>query len=129
MMVTVETAYVHRIRDAIDRGVDVYLGTQNQAPRDMVRTHVPEVTIWEPQLDWLNLPLRGESVGRLIMADREEVIVCTIGSQGSEGVSSETAIIGAGEENPLVLLLRELLGSRMEHLDAQSEDFRAEFTV
>ena len=120
---TVETACVRRIRDAIDRGVDVYLGTQNRELRDLVREHAPEVTIWEPQLDWLNLPPNHEKVGRLIMTDREKIMVGTIGEDGPNGRPHETAITGEGVDNPLVMLLREMLGSRLDHLDAQSEDF------
>lgn len=126
---TVETACVRRIQDAIDRGVDVYLGTQNRQLRDLVRKHVPEVTIWEPQLDWLNLPPNHEKVGRLIMADREKIMVGTIGEHGPDGRPQETAITGEGIDNPLVLLLREMLGSRLDHLDAQSEDFLEEIPL
>lgn len=120
---TVETACVRRIRDALQRDVDVYLGTQNKQLRDLVREHAPEVTIWEPQLDWLNFPPKREKVGRLIMADREEIMIGTFGEEDSDGVPQETAITGTGEDNPLVMLLREMLGSRLDHLDAQSEDF------
>lgn len=126
---TVETACVRRIQDAIDRGVDVYLGTQNKELRDLVREHAPEVTIWEPQLDWLNLPPNREKVGRLILADREEIMIGTIGDEGSDGIPLETAVTGAGEDNPLVMLLREMLGSRLDHLDAQSDDFRSQIPL
>lgn len=126
---TVETACVRRIRDAIDRGVDVYVGTQNRKLRDLVREHAPEVVIWEPQLDWLNLPPTREKVGRLILADRNEIMIGTIGEAGPDGVPRETAITGSGEDNPLVMLLREMLGSRLDHLDAQSEDFLSELPL
>jgi DNA-binding transcriptional ArsR family regulator len=126
---TVETACVRRIQDAVDRGVDVYLGTQNRELRDLVRENVPEVTIWEPQLDWLNLPPTREKVGRLILADREALLVGTIGDEGPDGVPVETAITGEGEDNPLVMLLREMLGARLNHLDAQSADFRSQIPL
>lgn len=126
---TVETACVRRIQDAIDRGVDVYLGTQNKELRDLVREHAPEVTIWEPQLDWLNLPPNREKVGRLILADREEIMIGTFGDEDADGTPLETAVTGTGEDNPLVMLLREMLGSRLDHLDAQSEDFRSQIPL
>ncbi|PSP75123.1 hypothetical protein BRC81_16730 [Halobacteriales archaeon QS_1_68_20] len=125
----VETACVRRIRDALDRGVDVYLGTQNRELRDLVRENAPEVTIWEPQLDWLNLPPTREKVGRLILADREEIMIGTVGEAGPDGIPRETAITGTGEDNPLVMLLHEMLGSRLDHLDAQSEDFRSQIPL
>jgi DNA-binding transcriptional ArsR family regulator len=119
----VETACLRRIQDALDRGVDVYVGTQNKELRDLVREQAPEVTIWEPQLDWLNLPPQHENVGRLVMADREQILIGTFGEEDSSGAPVETAITGTGEHNPVVMLLREMLGSRLDHLDAQSEDF------
>jgi DNA-binding transcriptional ArsR family regulator len=125
----VETACLRRIQDALERSVDVYLGTQNKQLRDLVREQAPAVTIWEPQLDWLNLPPKREKVGRLIMADRKEIMIGTIGEDGPTGTPTETAITGTGEDNPLVMLLRELLGSRLDHLDAQSEDFRSQIPL
>lgn len=119
----VETACVQQIRNALDRGVDVYLGTQNKELRDLVRKEAPEVTLWEPQLDWLNFAPQREKVGRLIMADRRAIMIGTVGDVDTGGIPREAAITGEGADNPLVMLLREMLGSRLDHLDAQSEDF------
>lgn len=77
-------------------------------------------------MDWLNLPPEYEKVGRLVFADREAIMLATLGEEPGEGGHSEAAITGAGENNPLVILLRELLGSRLDHLDTQSENFRSE---
>lgn len=125
----IEQACLRRIRAALDRGVDVYIGSQTPALRDLVREEAPEVTLWEPQLDWLNLPTAREKVGRLIMADREAIMLGTLGEETAEGVYEETAITGTGENNALVMLMRELLGSRLDHLDEQSEDFLSEIPL
>lgn len=121
-----EEGCIRRLEDAVDRGVDVYLGSQTPDVRDLVRERVPEVVLWEPQMDWLNLPPDYERVGRLVFADRTAIMLATLGEKTSEDLHAETAITGAGENNPLVVLLRELLGSRLDHLDAQSEDFLSE---
>ncbi len=113
------------IEDAVDRGVDVYLGSQTPAVRDQVRERAPEVVIWEPQLDWLNLPPNRERLGRLVFVDREAIILGTLGEEGADGGRAESAITGEGPNNGLVVTLRELLGSRLDHLDAQSEDCRS----
>lgn len=112
-----------RLEDAIDRGVDVYLGSREPLVRDAVRERLPEIVLWEPQLDWLNLPPHGGSVGRLVLADREAVMLGTLGEAAIDDDGyEETAIYGAGEDDALVILVRQLLGSRLDHLDAQSED-------
>lgn len=118
-----EDGCLRRLQDAIDRGVDVYLGSQTQAVRDLVRERVPGVVVWEPQMDWLNLPPEYEKVGRLVFADREAIMLGTLGGKTEEDIRAETAITGAGKNNPLVVLMREMLGSRLDHLDTQSEYF------
>lgn len=124
-----EGGCLRRLQDAVDRGVDVYLGSQAPDVRDLVRNRVPGVVIWEPQLDWLNLPPDHERVGRLVFADRKAIRLATLGEEIDTDVHTETALTGSGENNPLVMLLRELLGSRLDHLDAQSEDFRSEIPL
>nr|WP_254767991.1 hypothetical protein [Salinilacihabitans rarus] len=112
-----------RLEDAIDRGVDVSLGTRDPTVREVVRERLPEAVIWEPQLDWLNLPPERDAIGRLVLADREAALVGTLGRARGDDEYDETAIVGEGANNGLVVLLREMLGSRLDHLDAQSEDF------
>lgn len=115
-----EPTCIEKLHDAVDRGVDVYLGSQTRAVRDLIRRQAPSVTIWEPQLNWLNLPPSGETLGRLVMADREAVLLGTLGED--DDVPTERALTGEGPANPLVVLMREMLGRRLDHLDGQSED-------
>lgn len=120
-----EPACLEKLRGAVERGVDVYLGSQTDAVRDLVREEVPEVVIWEPQLDWLSLPPSRGRLGRLVMCDREAVLLGSLGEGGPGEDARETGVTAEGEDAPLVVLLRELLGSRLDHLDRQSEDFRS----
>ncbi|RDI71782.1 hypothetical protein DWB78_08610 [Halopelagius longus] len=56
------------------------------------------------------------------MADREAILLGSIGE--SNGAPVETAI--TGEDNSLVILMRDLLGNRLDRLDRldrQSADF------
>ncbi|AGB38721.1 DUF7344 domain-containing protein [Natronococcus occultus] len=119
----IEEACLQYLQDAVDRGVEVYVGTRTQAIRDRVREHVPAVTLWEPQRNWMNMPPERETVGRLVFADREAIMLGTLSERNERGIQDETAITGVGENNALVMLIRELLGSRLDHLDEQSEDF------
>lgn len=124
-----EPTCVEKLRDALGRGVDVCVGSQTAAVRDHVREELPGATIWEPQTDWLNLPPNRERLGRLVLADRTAVLIGTLGEYDGEGEYRETAITGEGENNGLVVLLRELLGSRLDHLDAQCADFRSHLQI
>jgi DNA-binding transcriptional ArsR family regulator len=124
-----EERCIQKLQAAIDRGVDVFVGSQTTGVRDLVRERLPEAVIWEPQMDWMNLPPNHEKVGRLLFADREKIMVGTLGEEGPDGVPMESALVGVGQNNPLVMLLRELLGSRLDHLDQQSADFRSQIPL
>ncbi len=73
-------------------------------------------------MDWMYEQSNFPKVSRLIVADRESVVV-GLWRDGPDGSKSEVAMVGEGKTNPLVVLVRELLGSRLDHLDYQSDDF------
>ena len=113
--------------DAINRGVELYLGSQNPEVRDLCRKRLPEVTLWEPQRAWLRAPSGYPRVGRLVFVDRRKVMLAILDEPNADGsYPEERAMVGDGEDNPLVVLVRELLGPRLDHLDYQSPDFQSE---
>jgi len=116
-----EAGCLTRIRDASRNGVDVYLGTSDPDIREYVRTHAPEVVLWEPETDWLDLPVEEDRVGRLLLADREAVMLGTLGERTGDGTRTEQSIVGEGAENSLVVLVRQLLRSRLARIDGETE--------
>lgn len=114
---------VTRVQRALDRGVRLYVGSRDPAVRDLARDLLPEATVWEPQTDWLNdssLP----RIGRLVLADRRKVMLAVLDGEPTDATNpDEAAIVGEGPSHPLVVLVRDLLGSRLDHLDYQSEEF------
>ncbi|WP_435177435.1 DUF7344 domain-containing protein [Halorussus sp. AFM4] len=119
-----EEECLRRVETAIARGVDAYVGSQNANVRDLVRRQLPEATLWEPQLDLMNSPSGYPRVGWLLFADREKLMLALLDESAGDEEYRMTAMIGEGATNPLVVLVRELLGPRLDHLDYQSEDFR-----
>lgn len=111
------------LRDAVDRGVDVYVGSQDEAVRERVRQRAPGATVWEPALDWFALPDQRETLSRIAFADREAVMLATITESARDG-ARETAVTGDGPRNAVVVLMRELLGTRLDALDPQDDDVR-----
>ena len=120
-----EPGCLERMQAAIDRGVAVAVGSGTIGVRDLVRRKVPDATIWEPQRDQLRDPSTHPALGRLVVADREAVMVGRLDDRDEEA-TRERAIAAEGPTNPLVVLVRELLGPRFDHLDYQSEDFRSQ---
>lgn len=111
-------------RSAIERGVSVHFGTHDEDIREAVREHLPEAVLWEPQFDWANKPDSYPKVGRLVFADREQLLLAILEEPDPGTTYVETAMTGEGMSNPLVVLVRELLGPRLDHLDYQSDAFR-----
>jgi len=115
-----------RLRDAAqERDVDVYLGARDPVIREYVHENAPEVVLWEPNTDWLNLPAAGDKVGRLVLADREAVLLGTLLDGQADGAHEEQAIVGDGEHNTLVTMIRQLLSPHLEELDEDSEEIEA----
>ncbi|MCU4926265.1 ArsR family transcriptional regulator [Halobacteria archaeon AArc-dxtr1] len=107
---------------AIDRDVEFAVGSEDGGVHDFFHEHLPEATLWEPQRDWGASRTQYPRINRVIVADRQQVVVGLL-DETEDGGLEETAIIGEGATNPLVVLVRELLGPRLDHLDYQSEDF------
>lgn len=111
-----------RIRDAARRGADVYLGTRDPTVREYIEENAPDVVLWEPETDWLDLPVEGNRVGRLLVADREAAMLGTIGEEREDGTHEERSIVGEGADNTLVVMLRQMLRPRLDRLGGRSED-------
>ena len=94
-------------RDAAERGVDVSVGARATAVRSLVREFVPDATVWEPRLDPVS---GGETLGRIVLADRESVVLGSLPSEDPDE-PRETGVTGEGADNPLVALVVRLLGS------------------
>ncbi|MDF9746681.1 DUF7344 domain-containing protein [Natrinema salsiterrestre] len=125
-----EEGCFRRIEDAVDRGVDVYLGSRDQRVRDLVRERVPEVVLWEPQTDWLDLRPEGKSVGRLVFADREAVMLGTFAQPTRDDTEIvETAILGDGPRNGLVVLMRQMLDARIDGLNVRNDEHVLQFSL
>lgn len=106
---------------AIDRGVDVVLGSPDGSLRADLAGRFPDATIWEPNLDWQTLPADGDRVGRLMMSDREMVMIATIDDERLPGVFEESAIWGQGQANGLVIVMQQMLGTHLDRLATADE--------
>jgi len=115
-----------RIRNAAcERDVDVYLGTRDPAVRKYVRENAPEVVVWEPNTDWLNIPAAGNRVGRLLLVDREAVMLGTLAGDGDEESPGEQAIVGEDAHDTLVTMVRQLVSPHLEVVDSETTDLEA----
>lgn len=112
----IEDECLIRLHDAIDRGVDVILALPDERGRTELAGELPDATIWEPNLNWQTLPAEGDQVGRVVMADREMVMITTLGEERLPGVYDESAIWGKGQANGLVIVMQQILGTHLDQL-------------
>lgn len=112
-----EAGCLTRIRDASRRGADVYLGTCDPTVSEYVKENAPEVTLWEPNKSWLDLPVAGNRVGRLLLCDREALMLGTFRGATTDGLPEERAIVGEGADNTLVVMVTQLLRPYLEQID------------
>ncbi|SDQ32011.1 DUF7344 domain-containing protein [Natronobacterium texcoconense] len=107
---------LERWRAAVDRGVDVYVGSRSELVHETVRAAVPGAIVCEPQFDWINFPVERLHHGRVVFADRERAMLVSVTEHGAGEGPHATAIAGSGEDNALVSLLREHFGPRLDRL-------------
>lgn len=121
-----EAGCLSRLREASRRGVTIYLGTRDSALREYVRKNVPGVILWEPTTDWLNLPAEGSAVGRLVLSDRNAVLVGTLKETLDDGIPEEKAIVGEGPDNAMVVMIRQMVQPHLDQIEGGSDDTAAE---
>lgn len=122
-----EDAWIEALADAVDRGVSVLFASPRPAVRKAVGERIPEATVWEPDATLSAVPTDSDHLVRLVMADREAVMIATLGDQRITGVPRETAVWGRGPNNGLVVVLGRMLGTRIDELalvDADSEQIQ-----
>ncbi|OAQ51780.1 hypothetical protein HTG_15470 [Natrinema mahii] len=107
---------LENLRNAADRGVDVYVASRSPRVRDTVRSTVPSATICEPRFDWLTFPMDASHQGYVILADREAAMLVTVDRRADASASRVGAITGDGRANALVSIVCEQLGSRLDRL-------------
>ncbi|AGB33044.1 hypothetical protein C488_15787 [Natrinema pellirubrum DSM 15624] len=113
---------LENLRDAADRGVDVYVASRSPRVRDTVRSAVPTATVCEPRFDWFSFPVDAPQCGYVLLADREAAMLVTAECEvGDESVRAG-AITGEGRENALVSVVRTQLGPRLDRLPTAGDE-------
>jgi sugar-specific transcriptional regulator TrmB len=102
-------AVVDRLRAAIDRGVDVIVGTWDRESNDRVERELPEAEVFVSGAEMLGRspgPDDDTRIGRLLLVDGSAILVSSI-TDGEE--ASERAVFGRGFDNGLVAVVRRLM--------------------
>lgn len=106
-----------RLRAGSDRGVDVIVGALSESLETEIRDDLPEARVFGSELEWLQNrdDVVEASVGRLLLVDREAILVSSIGRY--DGDLEERAVFGSGFSNGIVVITRRMLASGLDGND------------
>jgi sugar-specific transcriptional regulator TrmB len=110
----VTDSLVEHLQAARARGVDVLVGTVTEELREQVIEVLPEVNVFVSGLEWLSrsaLPGDETEISRLLLADREAILVSSFTETDDEGRQHEQGVFGRGFDNGLVAIVRRLMAT------------------
>ena len=102
------------LAEARGRGVDVVVGTIDEDLRGDIKDRLPGVEVFVSGLEWLGRsPVADDDtqISRLLLADREAILVSSFTPGGGERREHEQGVFGRGFDNGLVALVRRLMAT------------------
>ncbi|MBX0298214.1 TrmB family transcriptional regulator [Haloarcula nitratireducens] len=105
---------VEQLRSAQERDVHVIVGTVDEELQAAIQSALPDVEVFVSGLDRLSRsPLPGDDteISRLLLVDREAILVSSFTDTSEEGREHEQAVFGRGFDNGLVAITRRLMAT------------------
>ncbi|PSQ10082.1 TrmB family transcriptional regulator [Halobacteriales archaeon QS_5_70_15] len=100
------------LRNAADRGLDIYIGGISDDVRDRIQHAVPSATLFETLWEWADTP-----AGTLLITDKRTALVSVRVEEVATEDIEEVAIWGTGHRNSLVVVLRAIFTWQLETHD------------
>ncbi|WP_206424451.1 TrmB family transcriptional regulator [Halorubrum sp. CSM-61] len=111
-----ESAYTSELRERLqaagDRGVSVVIGITEGSLRERVERDLPDARVFVSGLEWLHSSAEtGDEtvIRRLLLVDRNTILVSSFHEDLGEGHEHEQAVFGRGFDNGLVAIVRRLM--------------------
>lgn len=102
-----------RLARAANRGARVVVVSQSEEIARAVKDEIPAAVLFDPDLDWLAPASQGPAI-RIVMADRESVLVSTTGQRGS--TDDAIGVWASGPDNGLVAVAGGILGRWLDEV-------------
>lgn len=115
---------VEQLQSAQERGVNVIIGTVDEDFQAAVQDAIPDVEVFVSGLDWLSrspLPDDETEISRLLLADREAILVSSFTEIREGSREHEQGIFGRGFDNGLVTIARRLMATGLLFEDDPGE--------
>ncbi|PSP87177.1 TrmB family transcriptional regulator, partial [Halobacteriales archaeon QS_4_66_20] len=97
------------LRNADDRGLDIYIGGISDDVRDRIQDAVPSATLFETLWEWTDTP-----AGTLLITDKQTALLSVRVEEVETEDTEEVAIWGTGHRNSLVVILRAIFTWQLE---------------
>lgn len=105
---------IDRIKTAMDRGVSVVVGAISDRLRERIEDELPDATVFVSGLAWLqggDEISNGTEISRLLLVDRQTILVSSFQPGSSGGLTHEQAVFGRGFDNGIVTITRRLMAT------------------
>ena len=103
-----------QLRTAEERGVTVIIGTVDEELRSEIQRTLPNVEVFVSGLEWVSRsPLSDDDteISRLLLADREAILVSSFTESSPSGREHEHGVFGQGFDNGIVAIARRLMAT------------------
>lgn len=111
---------VEQLRAARERGVTVIVGTVDETLQAEIQEKLPDIEVFVSELGWLSrsqLPSDTTAITRLLLTDREAILVSSFTESGEGGHKHERGVFGRGFNNGLVTIVRRLMATGLPLVD------------
>ncbi|NGM68991.1 TrmB family transcriptional regulator [Natronolimnobius sp. AArcel1] len=110
---TFDHSFVDSLASASDRGVNVFVEVSSVAAEETIREAVPTSHVRNTEFAADPAELKEKRLGRMVMADRQAVLVSGVTNSTQSDHIEETALWASGPDHGLVVGLRHLLANRL----------------
>ncbi|WP_435099600.1 TrmB family transcriptional regulator [Halorubrum sp. N11] len=113
-----ESTYTSDLRDRLQaagsRGVNVVIGTTNESIQERIESDLPDTKVFVSGLEWLSASAEFDDetvIGRLLLVDRNTILVSSFHEGSGDGQDHEQAVFGRGFDNGVVAITRRLMST------------------
>lgn len=108
---------VAALEGARDRQVNVVVGTASEELHAEIERRLPGVEVFVSGLEWLHqssMPGDTTEISRLLLVDREAILVSSFTATDDDARAHEQAVFGRGFDNGLVAIVRRLMATGLQ---------------
>ncbi|WP_255193306.1 TrmB family transcriptional regulator [Natronobeatus ordinarius] len=109
---------LHAARDA---GLTVIVGASTEEMQGALQDALPDTDVFVSGLEWLASspidPADETTISRLLLVDRNTILVSSVNETGGDGLETEKAVFGRGFDNGLVVIARRLMATGLSPAD------------